>query len=39
VVNGAPKFNIWGGGVEEGPDFNDFEFDFFPSAMKLPKIT
>jgi hypothetical protein len=39
VVNGAPKFNIWGGGVEEGPDFEALEFDFFPSAMKLPTIT
>lgn len=39
MVIGAPKLNIWGVGAEEGPDFKKFEFDFFPSAIKLPTIT
>ncbi|KAL2456425.1 serine/threonine-protein kinase pakB-like [Forsythia ovata] len=30
-VIGTPKFNIFGGGAEDGPDF-----ELFPSAIKLP---
>lgn len=38
-VVGAPKFNIWEVGAEEGPDFTILELDFFRSTIKLPTMT